>query len=320
VVPANDLGPTPGGGQQTAFFQSLVPLDDTKVALVQQRIQQLARLGQQRGDATIVLSAENLLDAGDNHAGFARLFAGLDRDFDVSLVAYIRRQDEFLIAAWGQWYMKLPGTIEAWLDRVAGKLGDWEQALAPWSAALPEARVIVRVFDRSRLVGGDVVSDYQDAAGLAAGEFERPPAGPVNASLNEIATRVAMRNRHLIGGVHDNELTDLLRRLGGPAAVSAINTGLYPDPAARRELLKHYAASNERVRERYVPALPEGGLFPDTFDAPPAVGAEERVERELDLLWSVAFGLARELRLARGKNALWRLDDVGEVGLAPPED
>jgi hypothetical protein len=169
-------------------------------------------------------------------------------------------------------------------------------------------------------VGTDVLSDFQDAAGLPDVEFERPPAGPVNASLNEIATRVAMRNRHLIGGVHDNELTDLLRRLGGPAAVSAINTGLYPDAAARRELLGHYAASNERVRERYLPALPAGGLFPDHFDASPAVGAEELVERELDLLWSVLFGLAREMSRAGVKNALWRLDDVGEVGLAPAED
>jgi hypothetical protein len=320
LVPGNDLGPNAGGGQQTAFFQGLAPLDPSKLARVGERLVTLRRHAEKHAVSTIVVSAENLLDAGDNPAAFASLFAPYARDFEFTIVAYLRRQDEFLLAAWGQWHMKTATTIEAWLERVAGALGDWDRALEPWRVALPEARILVRIYDRTRLSGGDVVQDFVGALGIDATGLELAHGAAVNQSLNEVALRVAMRNRHLFKGIHDNELTDFLKNYGRRAALVPVATGLYPDAAGRRAIVERYAQSNERVRERHLPNLPIGGLFSDVFaDSPPA-DAQKIVEYELDLLWSALFQLYREVRQGRPAGLPATLDDVGEIGLAPPEE
>jgi len=287
LVPDNQLGT--GlliDGAQALFFDGLLPIDDRKIDDVSRRLEHLRRHVVRRGGGAVVVSAENLLNSGQ----FARLFVAARDWFDIEVIAYIRRQDDFLIAMWNQWHFKSSPDFRAWSESVKGRIGNWDQAIGAWERELEGVTYTVRVHDRQRLLTGDVVADFLSVIGLASDDLVGGHETAINRSLNEVAMRVAVRNRGHFTDVHDRRFTDFLRQLGGPGLYEPVNTGLYWDAGARRAIVDLYAESNERLRQRHFPELAAGGLFSTEFgDAGLVLSETERIERELDLAWTVMF-------------------------------
>ncbi len=298
IVPDSGLGDGPSiDGQHVLFFSRLEPIDDHKVEYVTRKLD-LQRLAVEPPPLAVVVSAENLI----NRRDLARLFRPARDLFDIEVIVYIRRQDDFLIAAWNQWHFKTDEPFRSWCDRVKGREANWDNLIKPWEETLEGVQYTVRVYDRQRLVRGDVVADFFDAIGVDPhGLVGVGSANPdVNRSVNEIAMRVAARNPSHFQDVHDNRFREFLGLLGGERVYEKVNTGLYIDAAERRELVGLYAESNERLRMRRCPWLPEGGLFSDDFEEPgPTIGEREQIDRELDLLWTVVFASYRRGRSQR---------------------
>jgi hypothetical protein len=308
LIPDDELG---GGtrvvGVQSMFFERLHPVDAARIEYVTRRLEALRRLAARRGAHTVVVSAENLI----NRREFASLFSQARELFDIEVVAYVRRQDDFIIAAWSQWYFKTSPDFRAWCDTVKGRFGDWDRVLTDWEQVLGDVKYSVRVYDRERLVDNDVVADFFATIGVSTDQLTggkrvlaKPSVidramrvlgvgqGPVNRSLNEIAMRLAARNAQHYRDARDNRFTDLLSRYGDDLVHEPINTGLFLDADERKALVALYEESNERVRLRHLPWLPHGGLFSDVFpEAGPIMGPAERTERELDLLFALAFNV-----------------------------
>jgi hypothetical protein len=289
IVPDSRLGVGgPITGNHVSFFQSVAPVTDEAVAAVSTLLIALRQEADRAHAGKIVVSAENLINP---PSGFTRLFAHASESFDVRVVAYIRRQDDHMLACWRQWGFKDDPDQDAWLQRVKTRWGDWDRMLGVWEQGLPSARVTVRVFDRTRLVGGDVVTDFLDVLGVPTDGLTISNE-PVNRGLNDVATRIAVRNPHLFVGRHDHRFIQFLQRFGGNLATVPINAGLAISADERRALVALHADGNESVRQRYFPELPEGGLFSSTFvEAEPALESNELLEREMDLLWTVLFRL-----------------------------
>ncbi|MEP7158393.1 MAG: hypothetical protein ABI797_03125 [Chloroflexota bacterium] len=313
LVPGNDLSVKVVDGNQNWYFQSLLSTGAPGEQQVPERLRQLAQHCRKHRLSMIVVSAESLSTGPASPA----LFAPLREEFEISVVLYVRRQDEFLLAAWSQWFMKTEADFRGWLERATGTRGNWEAVIEPWAEALPGANIRVRVYEPARLTDGDVVTDFMNVLGVGLDGLERPDEERINRSLNEVATQVAMRNPHLFSGRHDRDFTNFLRAYGERAATEPVNTGAFLSAAERRALVARYSESNEAVRRRYLPDLPEGGPFSDDYPETPSLSGDERVMRELDLLWNVIYRLYGELRLPLPELAL---DDVGEIGLAPPEE
>lgn len=254
AVPSRDLDPESEiTGSHAAFFDSCVR---------QRRATPIPGLGdllesaaERQAASTIVLSAENL----SNPLGFERLFEDLADRFEISIVLYVRRQDEFLEASWQQWDVKLGGSLLAWMIRNVGRRGDWCSTIEPWARAFGDERIVARVHDRGRLVLGDSFFDFCDVLGQDPTGFDA--AGATNAGLTPMLSRMVEGNAGLFDGPHDQEFYDSVRELAPDLVRKTSSTpGLF-GPDESRAIMAAYARSNEQFRKRYLPHV-KRPLFP----------------------------------------------------------
>ncbi|AZQ68811.1 hypothetical protein EF888_17750 [Silicimonas algicola] len=232
------------------------------------RIEALLSDADKRGAARVILSAENMC----NHPGLAPLLARVTQERLVRIVFYVRRQDDFLLSSWQQWYLKLYDTLEAFLADRVGRVACWYNMILPWAEAFGDDRITVRPFVRDRLAGHDIVTDFLDVTGLSA-EGLKPLARAANPSFDEALARLAHRARDLFGGQHDNRFYEVMVRLLGSRALKQGSASSLLDLDTRHRILSRYAEDNEALRARFLPDAP-GPLF-----APPRV-PDVRVESE----------------------------------------
>ena len=74
----------------------------------------------------ILLSAENLTA----NPAAPSLFEDLVKRYDIEVIIYIRRQDEFILSSWQQWYSKIWTDFWAWVISVVGTLSGLEMPSA----------------------------------------------------------------------------------------------------------------------------------------------------------------------------------------------
>lgn len=240
---------------------------------------------------TIVISAENL----SNPNGCARIFERLP-GVDIQVVLYIRRQDNYLLSAWQQWYCKVYDDIWTWLLESIGIEGDWCRCIQDWERIASSGRVLVRIFDRNKMIDRDVVSDFLMVTELRdqLPPFDRVDV-PINPSFSEVVSRLGRHGTTLFKDAHDNGFFDAVHELTGSKYFR--KEGESPISVRQRSaLLKFYAQSNEWVRAKYFPELP----YP-LFSAPDSSevvysSAETSASAELGLLADLFYGLYKRTK------------------------
>jgi hypothetical protein len=241
-------------GDQVFFIQSLLDNIKTGRNTLDKRLKQL--MGRIPNGSTLLLSAENLANPNES----PRLFAGAVKDYDVRLILYIRRQDEYLLSTWQQWNSKLTDDFWAWVLSVVGQLGNWRLCLQNWEQVIPREQITVRIYERARLVDHDVVADFIDALGLSDHKSEfKLPGKLVNPSYSEAVLDFVKGNRALFKNVHDNEFYRILGLLTGDKFVRNSRESVITHKQ-RTALLSRYAVSNTWIQTNYFPES-EGDLF-----------------------------------------------------------
>jgi hypothetical protein len=236
---------------------------------------------------TILVSAENLA-ANPNGP---LLFENLARRYDVRLIMYIRRQDDYLLSTWRQWQFKIRKDFWAWVVQEVGTSGDWKSYLEPWAHALGPEKVRVRVYERQRLVHGDVVDDFYALLGVTTplDDLQRPP-DRVNPSLSDAVTDLVKANPLIFQNVHDNDFQQFVTELTGDRYLATADDS-WLTLEQRRAIVKRYERSNEWVRQQYFAA--EDGLF-----APPATEhgtqQDDPIETKLEFLTTLIYRLYRQ--------------------------
>ncbi|WP_421697208.1 hypothetical protein [Ancylobacter sp.] len=184
---------------QVGYFDELKGRPDSAAELAG-RFRQLAVAMDERAADTLVISAENLLlrtGAADMLIPPARA-AG----FTPEIVAYVRRWDDFLIAAWQQWGIKTHDSPEAYC-RDHG-FPSWFAGLRAWEdqAGLPTLKVFP--FRRDIFPEGDVAAHFFEVSGLSFAGMVRPM--PVNPSTSEHLSDLMNRARDLFADENDNDV------------------------------------------------------------------------------------------------------------------
>lgn len=289
VVPSADLRSGSNvSGSQAAFFDSLV---------CERQARDVPNLGDlldaqadEHDASTLVLSAENLC----NPMGFEKIFAKVRDRFDTRIVMYVRRQDEFLESAWQQWEVKRGGSLLAWLVECIGIHGNWLEILAPWADSFGDERMVVRVFDRERLAGGDVFQDFCGVLGVDASALE--PPGEVNVGLTPLLNRLVEGRGYLFDGPHDGAFYDSLRELAKDLVERDGQTARLLSNAEAEAVMLRYGQSNERLRRRYLPQEKEP-LFAYRRKAPERGAAPlDMASFERELLQLQIFSLHKKVQ------------------------
>ena len=158
-------------------------------------------------DQIEILSAENL-----ENPQMAPLFAGLDSQFEVSVIFYLRPQFQWIPSAWKQWELKSGMSLNDFVSSCINTGRPWfKLGIEAWRRALPLATLHVRFLIRELLTGGDPVRDFFHLIGLPPERYDIETQ-PENPSLDFSILHVLSKNPHLFSGIHDNRLMDGLTR------------------------------------------------------------------------------------------------------------
>ena len=288
-VPGPDIrSESPVTGSHAEFFDTFV--HDRQARDIPNFGDLLDAQADERDASTIVLSAENLC----NPMGFQKIFRSLQDRFDMRIVMYVRRQDDFLESAWQQWEVKRGGSLLAWMIKCIDTHGNWLQVLAPWADAFGDERTVARVFDRRRLAGGDVFADFCQLLGVDASGLE--PPGEVNVGLNPLLTRLVEGRPYLFDGPHDSAFYDALRVLAKDLVErNGTVAPLFNSEEAEAVMLR-YEQSNEQFRQRYLPEE-ECPLFPLRRETPARPEtALDIAAFERELLQAQIFNLHKQVK------------------------
>lgn len=216
---------------------------------------------------TIVLSAEELWHP-VVPGQLARLFA--DSPWRLKILVYLRRQDDLLVSAYNQCVKtldpRLPDreTIGTLDDFIATELADsgslfrFAPLLDAFADAVGRENVHVRVFEKTRLAGGDLIDDALATLGVPADPaFERPAR--LNASVPQslVDLTQAFNARNALPRRRQLSFNYGLRRL--PEVMPLPDYA--PIPAAtRRAIVAHFAEGNAYVARTFC-GRPDGRLF-----------------------------------------------------------
>lgn len=193
------------------------------------------------------------------------LAAALKPLFDeVRIVVYLRRQDRQAVshhqegakpdrppegALWGHGLKALPAPSP--LHRL---YLDYDHRLGMWENAFGSQNVVVRVFDRALLAGGDIVADVLALLGVSDAGLVRLPDR--NVSLGRLQAKVGHIANATLG---DDILTKCLIE-----AMPADEARMAPSAAEARAFLEPYRAGNHRLNAR-LKISAEADLFADGF-------------------------------------------------------
>ena len=234
-----------------------------------------------RRPRAVILSAENL----SNPNGLEQIFT--DLDFRVSIILYVRRQEDAYQSAWQQWFSKVEADLSSWLSRTDGFFCDWDTTISRWSKISPDD-FVVRIFDRSELVKGDVVDDFCKVLGVDASGFRRAD-GPVNPSFGVHVSKLYGDMRGVFESPHDLRVETELHKYGVEAAKGRKGEWVF-DENQLQLIRSRHSEGNARVKKRFFPGMKRRDLFPPVNPNEYVnISAEEMNARNIGVLGELLF-------------------------------
>lgn len=227
----------------------------------------------------IILSDEGIWKAsGGSHKNLWKELKkeGKKGGYQVKVLMYLRRQDDFLSSSWNQ-IVKLgreKNAVKSWDEYTANipnereRMLDYERNIRSAEAVLGKENVIVRCYESRRFHGGIIQSDFLDAVGMTMTEEFELNTEVTNTSLTGNMHEIKrILNRVEAFGERENQFfIDVLK-----------NCSMEPDTRwdfrmfskeETEKFLKKYEEGNRRIAEEYLGET-EAGLFdPGILDVP----------------------------------------------------
>jgi hypothetical protein len=175
--------------------------------LTQKLGSELAAVSRRKADYVAILSAENL-----SNPGMAELFTGLEGQFEVCVIFYVRPQLQWIPSAWKQWGLKTGIPLGDFVSQcVEAHRPSFRLGIESWESALPGTKLHVRFLVPELLRGGNPARDFFHLLGLSQDEYD-VENDPRNPSLDFSVLHVLSKNPQLFSDVHDNSLMLALTR------------------------------------------------------------------------------------------------------------
>ncbi|MGC9371136.1 MAG: hypothetical protein ACP5DX_16495 [Paracoccaceae bacterium] len=229
------------------------------------------------GVHTMVMSSENLVANLRGRVGVQNLAELLRPHFDdIRIVIYLRRQDDAILSMYGEFMRRgfSDATFEQFMERVLGggpvmPYLAYEDLLKQWIAVFGRKAITVRLFDRKRMRGGDILSDFmaqvlgevpQDIAGLT-------PSQEDNIGLSAPALEFLRRMQPHLPFIKDGKVNPVRARL--QKRINELPSKPRPRMTAEQSqrVMEHFRSSNEWLGKAFFPKR-KGPIFPVRTDLP----------------------------------------------------
>lgn len=178
-----------------------------------------------------------------------------ERFDEVRYLIYLRRQDAFCESLYGQDVRS--GSAESLRDFLSRWSGpDYDAQMRTWQDAVGSDNLTIRVFERASFVGGDLILDFCDIAGLDPEGLETIVAANEALSARQVTLLRGLNT--VVGKSYRYSRLASRARRWLTQATSRILAGdrVRLSERDRLQLLDSVAASNERLRARALPHKP----------------------------------------------------------------
>ena len=256
----------------------------------------------------VVLSSEMLLHF--RHLKVERMTSLLQRFDTVKVIAYLRRQDQFLPSFYSSRINngKALEAFDAFCDNYPI---DWLSDLRGWASLVGRDQLTVRPFDKQFWHAGDFVEDFlqQLDHSVDAGDLTQSPP------LNESLSLEVMQVLQAIGGGDQIDNPAEFQRFTSEAvgAVREIKRSTLMTESIYRGIASRYADQNATIATEFLTEDCREALVFDATYTPPAPPYEplsaDEIARVLAQLWQRQLKLREKLRSAE----LIRIEKTGEL-------
>lgn len=236
--------------------------------------------------------------SGDPLRGYANAPVAAERlraataDFEVRVVVFLRRQDDFLESIYTQLiHQGGSQSFDEFLSQLPPGGPNWRQLLDAYAAEFGRDQLIVRRYHAAFYPRPEsLLEDFCSILGIPASALPRPEATPNQGYSHEAQELARICNPHL-NEVGRRQLRQLLQKIS-PKPVFQSYT--YLDLPARRLLLEACAESNAAVAREFFKGEP---LFPEPGNTSVATDGEPLVVTVVKMLLERQRG-SRLVRLA----------------------
>ncbi len=218
-------------------------------------------------DKSVILSSElfSMLKGNQVSEFIQRLYAW---DFHVNVVCYVRRQDHIALSAYIQGLIAGHSSVEKSFEEEVLRVSKrfcYSNLLAPWVQVVGDSRLVLRVFERSQLAKGDVISDFLSVIGLIEEQHSFIQTKELNESLNSVSAYLLylLRKQIIEKAVMQRFVATLKSLDWGKERGNATLIGA----ECRRKILAFFDEDNRTVATKWA-GKPDGVLFEplaDTF-------------------------------------------------------
>lgn len=244
---------------------------------------------------TVIFSAEHAWNQGFSEGSVPALRRLLEPMFSsFRIIVYLRRQDEKAVSLFSQ-ALRRGAIRHSPLPQQPKQreVFDFDAGLRPWVETFGRASIDARIFERSAMRDGDVVTDFLAAASIP--DLRRP-----NVSENISLTSEA---QEFLRGLNEMPLPSAEPRAVaegkraptvGPRPPAYLRDflvkafpgrGMLPTRAEAEDFYRSFAASNERVRAMFFPE--RRTLFSEDFNRYPENPAPPTADTVLNVALSV---------------------------------
>ncbi|NND89528.1 MAG: hypothetical protein HKN42_01590 [Granulosicoccus sp.] len=280
-----------------------VALAQWKEQFVQEHCAEIMAFHQrQAADSTVIYSSEHLqsrLTSVDEIKRIARLLRPMFDD--LRIVVYLRRQDKYALSAHST--SVRGGDVKDFAFEAidaAGPYYNYRKLLENWSEVFGEEALTVHIFERSRLCGGDVVSDFCRIAGIDNDSPGLEMPEPENEALSQTALAILRRFNSL--AANDPRLNGLGKQQLRPFLIERVQAiddewgRMLPGRAQAISFHEHFAADNQWIADHWL----EGQGFDQSFseypeqaiEIPQLEGIDERLDELIGSFSSWRHGVA----------------------------
>jgi hypothetical protein len=223
------------------------------------------------GDASEIIFSNEVISSRVRNPGeisrLKALCAGIARN--TKIVVYLRNQVDFLVSRYTT--VIQAGGREEFRAR-STRLADYTILLNRWAAVFGRENLIVRRFEPSDFVDGDLLTDFAATIGLESTKLVSVPRYNESLDVESLAFLRAI-NRHLprrtserLGSLRSAAVTILQRRRGGTKFVIS--------PTLASQIEARFRPSNDRVSAEYFdsrhhPLFSPASLVSRTGEQPP---------------------------------------------------
>lgn len=270
----------------------------------------------------VVLSDEGIWRRLPGHA-YAKVLPDLKeeadrRGYQVKIIVYLRRQDEYLISNWNQMVkhrMRSTLTADERIWHVVNKepgVVKYATQLDSMAKIFGKENLIVRRFDSGDWVNGDIIEDFMNCIGLSVTEEYQPLEKNANTGLQGNTTEMKriINKDTTFTGEEVSYLGSILRSLSYEAGKRYPSSALSQEEI--RKLLEIFKEENDRAAEEY---MQDGKpMFSDEIKDLPKWQADNPYMQEdmIRFFSAVAIDLRRENRELR--------DEIKELRAAMKEE